>query len=176
MVNDPGKNGGHAATIAHASTAPITSRLWFHTTDKIVYYYDSTRVKWLSVNEYTVDAASTTASSTSNDILQQHGVSLLVSSSERGHPLPYDCTVTGWYWKHGGTAVAARELALGRFDVSAGTNNTRHYSVTPAAWQEFQEQDLDEDFDTQDCLGLIAYGTTVLVYTRCTVTYRRRPS
>ena len=104
MVNDPGKNGGHAATIAHASTAPITSRLWFHTTDKIVYYYDSTRVKWLSVNEYTVDAASTTASSTSNDILQQHGVSLLVSSSERGHPLPYDCTAgrlwprASWRW------------------------------------------------------------------------------
>tara|TARA_R110000737_G_C14598181_1_gene488609 strand:+ start:37 stop:1863 length:1827 start_codon:yes stop_codon:yes gene_type:complete len=165
-----------ASGMVHSATAPNTAQLWFHTTDNVVYYYDSTRVKWLSVNEYTVDAASTTASSTSNAILQQHGVSLLVSSSERGHPLPYDCTVTGWYWKHGGTAVAARELALGRFDVSAGTNNTRHYSVTPAAWQEFQEQDLDEDFDTQDCLGLIAYGTTVLVYTRCTVTYRRRPS
>ena len=165
-----------AAGIVHSATAPDTSQLWYHTTDDIVYFYDSTRAKWLSVNEYTVDASLPIATITVNAIMQQNGVSLLVSSVERGHPLPYDCTVTGWYWRHGGAAIASRELALGRFDDSAGTNNTRHYSVTPTSWQEFVEDDLDADFDTQDLLGLVAFGTTSMAYVRCTVTYRRRTS
>jgi hypothetical protein len=159
-----------------SATAPDTTQFWWHTTDNVEYYYDSTYGEWLSKTEYTLDTSTNLASSTANCIMQQGGVvAMIVSSSERGWPAPFNLKVTGWTWRIGST-VASRELTLGKFDTSAGTNNLREYSITPASWKVHRESGLDVDYDVEDCVGLIAYGTTSMVYPRCTVTYRRRPS
>jgi hypothetical protein len=91
-------------------------------------------------------------------------------------PVPFKAKVTGWNW-HSGTSTSSRELTLGKFDLSAGTNNTRAYTVTPGtAWTSYIEDDLDVDYDEGDLIGLIAYGTVAMTYPRCTLTIRRRPS
>lgn len=164
-----------APGIVHSATAPDTSQLWYHTADRCLYQYDSSRSKWLSVEERPFSSALPSASIAGNAIMQQHGVSLLVSSSQRGMPVPYKGTVTGWTW-HSGVSTNTRELALGKFDVSAGTFNTRAYSITPPAWTSYSQTNLDVDYDNGDLVGLIAYGTVVMAYPRCTFTFRRRPS
>ena len=176
MVNDPGKNGGHAATIAHASSAPITSRLWWHTTDLVLYAYDSTRSKWLSVDEkeYTFAISST---STANQILRQEGNLTAFVSDERGRPVMYDITVTGWIWAVRGVGTTGRATNLQKED-EAGTYASAFYTSTPAGtWTSSVETSLNHDYDSTDRIGVILYANTASAQDpRCSVTYRRRPS
>lgn len=163
--------------VVHGNVAPNQRQLWFHADDCILYVWDGTRSYWISVNEYQVTGSSPTASSTSNDILRHHGMSMLVSSSERGFVVPHRMRVTGWIWKSGASVAVGRELALGKRNVVTGVTSTTFHSVTPAAaWEEYEESDLNEAFEPGDLLGLVAFGTETMVYSRCTVTYRRSPT
>ena len=82
------------------ATAPATDKLWFHSVDQILYYYDSVRAKWLSSNEYDVDFSVPISATTANLVLRQAGYTETQTySEERGRPVRYDATVTAWTWR-----------------------------------------------------------------------------
>lgn len=174
-------DGAQPALVASGTTPPSISKLWFNTTDNVIYYYDASRTQWLSTTEHILDVGLNNSSHTGNSIMAQGGgTSMLVTSSDRGFPVPFACTVTGWTWRTG-AATDNRILRLTIYDSSASSTNTSHYAVTPAdGWEEFAEGDLNVEYDESDLLGIVAYlesgMTDPMVYPRCTVTYRRRPS
>tara|TARA_R110000782_G_scaffold259110_2_gene349335 strand:+ start:51125 stop:52300 length:1176 start_codon:yes stop_codon:yes gene_type:complete len=164
-----------ASSIVHAATAPNTAQLWFHTTDNCIYYYDSSRTKWLSTHEeeYSFAISST---STGNQILRQEGNLTAFVSDGRGIPVVKDITVTGWAWAVRGGGTNSRNTNLQKED-EAGTYSSAFYTSTPAGtWTSSVETNLNADFDSTDRIGVILYSGASAQDPRCRVTYRRRPS
>ena len=164
-----------APGIVHSATAPDTSQLWYHTTDDILYAYDTSRTKWLSVHEEQYHFA-ISSTSTGNHILRQEGNLTAFVSDGRGRGVMHDITVTGWVWHVRGGGTSSRNTNLQKED-EAGTYSSAFYSSTPAGtWTVSRETDLNADFNDTDRIGVILYSGASAQDPRCSVTYRRRPS
>ena len=165
-----------ASGMVHSATAPDTAQLWWHTTDLVLYAYDSSRTKWLSTHEeqYHFAISSTT---TANQILRQEGNLTAFVSDGRGRGVMNDITVTGWVWHVRGGGTTGRNTNLQKED-EAGTYASAFYTSTPAGtWTVSRETTLDHDFDATDRIGVLLYANTASAQDpRCSVTYRRRPS
>jgi hypothetical protein len=171
----PGLPPVYAPGVVHSATAPDTTQLWWHTTDLVMYAYDTGRTKWLSVDEkeYTFAISATGAG---NHILRQEGNLTAFVSDERGRPVMYDITVTGWIWAVRGGGTSGRLTNLQKED-EAGTYASAFYSSTPAGtWTSSVETALNHDFDSTDRIGVTLYAGTSAQDPRCSVMYRRRPS
>lgn len=159
-----------------AATAPATTKLWFHTADFVLYGYDTTRSKWLSVDEFEYQGAYNSAGLTGTAIMRMVGSLAFYSvNGERGISMMHDATVTGWHWRCA-TAVSDREICLSKYDDSASSYTAKEHSVTPTAWTSYTEDDLNIDFDVDDSIGCLAYGSDSFKYPRVLIKYRRRPS
>lgn len=164
-----------ASGMVHSATAPNTAQLWWHTTDLVLYAYDSSRTKWLSTHEeqYHFAISSTT---TGNQILRQEGNLTAFVSDGRGRGVMNDITVTGWVWHVRGGGTSSRNTNLQKED-EAGTYTFNFYTSTPAGtWTVSRETTLDHDFDATDRIGVLLYSGASSQDPRCSVTYRRRPS
>ena len=158
-------------------TAPATTALWFHTTDLIFYAYDSARSDWLSVDEHTVAFNYVLLAAISATAIFEFGRTSTFTSSKRGFPIPFDCTVTGLEWRNVNDTSGHR-IRLCIYDESASASNTTYFSTYPAGTGNvYGQHDLDLDYDRGDSMGAIVQsGTAATQYQTLTVTYRRRPS
>ena len=164
-----------ASGMVHSATAPDTSQLWWHTTDLVLYAYDSTRTKWLSTHEEQYHFA-ISATSTANHILRQEGNLTAFVSDGRGRGVMHDITVTGWVWHVRGGGTSGRATNLQKED-EAGTYTFNFYTTTPAGtWTVSRQTILDHDYDATDRIGVLLYAGASAQDPRCSVTYRRRPS
>ena len=105
------------------ATAPSnTDILWFHTTDKQLFYYDDVRAKWLSESKYTIHA-SLQGSGTNNRVLKQAGGMSMQSSADRGIAVFDPICVVGWHWFIDGT-TSARDCKLGSTTTAQALTHT----------------------------------------------------
>lgn len=164
-------------------TAPSDqTALWFHTTDKLEYYYDTGRSKWLSTQEYSVTFGDDTQTGPdSGSAIYEHAgdVSTIVTST-RGRMILHDMTVVGAGWSNGLNASSNLRQRLGRYDTSGAVGDSSYWEDTPTGTNWYSAwYDLDEDFDAFDKMGWITThetGSTAIDYCNVVVHYRRRPS
>lgn len=164
-----------------SATAPAdTTKLWFHTTDKCLYYYDTTQSLWLGAEEKELMFALASVASGAGHypgIGQASGAS--DSTNDGGLPAPCDLRLVGIEFRN-------RTLTSGwRFRVevsSTGTNPTSSFSaadVTPTG----SYKNFSHDFSPQanvthgEGIGIaVTGGTTALAAEVILLRYRRRPT
>lgn len=160
-----------AAALASGITAQANStglatdgsKLWYHTTDNELYFYDVGRSKWLSVRVIEREFYETTGGS--NAFWEAASVT---TSATIGRPIPYDVTVCEWHLMKEGTSGAAAivlhddnsnltSISLLAGDVTK-TSNALNLDVASGSLQQVQTNGtLSEDMS-------------------CVVIMRRRPS
>lgn len=163
--------------IAVGTSAPSTSALWFHSTDLILYAYDSSRSKWLSVNEYTIhmSRAGAVASGTSH-YLRMAGFLDAQASTPKAVPVPGPITLTGFAWACSGT-TSGWTHRLDIWDESAGSSSSVYTHAPGGTYSSFNRTDVNSDAEAVDRIGCSSItGSATVNDQSVTITYRRRPS
>lgn len=68
--------------------------LFYHTTDKIWYYYDSTRAKFLSLEMIKWDWGAAGSPITAE--VRGYGANTPTTATNKGYRIPHDCTIVGY--------------------------------------------------------------------------------
>ena len=163
---------------ASAPTA-VADRRWFKTGDGVLYYYDSTRSKWLSVQEYRVDLTyyGTRAASSGHFLKLAGSANGDVNAAQRtGYVATDSITITGGTWRMKASTSGWRHRVQ-VYDDSAGTVSNA-WDVSPSGtYTTFSDQTLDTDLDEFDLIGASSVnGSASIVNQTLAVKYRRRTS
>lgn len=160
-----------------ASAPSNTSRLWLHSTDKCMYYYDSTYSEWLETTEHTITFNLVNLITSGTGHYLAVGSTSSATSNKRGWPAPYNLKITGIDWRNElDTTGWTHRIAF--YDESAASEVSAAYSNSPGGtYRKFSDDGLDVDVDEEDSIGMVGVsGTSNLQYQTCTLTYRRRPT
>ncbi len=167
-----------------APTSPSEGDLWYNTTTDVdeLFAYDSGRSKWLGVNSFCINAGrtGTIGSDVGHFGIMDNREMNVAVGTKAGFQVPFDCTVVGWAWS-AGTNTSGWMHRIARYDDSAGTTTQNVYTYSPAgSYDNWEQLDLDIDYDTRDMIGYSAIVATsptgTIVNQNLTIIIKRRTS
>jgi len=169
---------GNRSVIRSATAPTDTDALWFHTTDQELYFYDSTRTKWLSVTTFEAHFGVGGTQTNSHFLNGPGGLSYNTGSSI-GHVMRYPTTVIS-AWGRGQSTTSGWEIRISR-RTSAGSHTINYGAFTPAgSYINWSKYDLDLDYTEDDLMALRFDnngGTASSISNHTAVVgYKRQPS
>jgi hypothetical protein len=167
--------------IISSATAPTnTSLYWFDTglTNPELFFYDSTRSKWLSVAIYFANFGRG-GSVTASHYMRGPGGFDYNTASEVGVPLKFDATVVGAWGSIPGGGTSGWTKRVMKYDDSAGSNGVAGTYAPAGTYNRWEKLDFDIDYDAEDLIGLNIFdggSATSIENHTAVVAYRRRTS